>query len=106
MFLDYKLELVGQDNRIGICCVCGEELTSVDTIIKYENDLYCNSDCLATSIQGFETELTENVRCDFCNRILEVGDEVITDLDGSIYCDFICFYNNHEIKEVIGYDLH
>lgn len=105
MFLDYMLEPVAHDNRVGICCMCREELYSIDEVIIHNRELYCSYDCLRSEIGTFETEVSEDTSCSFCGEPLYAGEEVVADLDGSIFCDKSRVFGGHDIKEVCGYDL-
>ena len=105
MFLDYMLETVAHDNRVGICCMCGEELYSVDEVIVHSGELYCDYDCLRSDIGTYEKELAEDTSCSFCGEPLYAGEDAIVDLDGSVFCDKSCVYGGYDIEEVYGYDL-
>lgn len=103
--IDYMLEPEEKDDRVGTCCMCGEELYCADEIIKYNGELYCDYDCLRSEIGTFETELKEDTSCSFCGEPLYEGEDVITDLDGSVFCDKSCVYGGYDIEEVYGYDM-
>lgn len=103
--LEYDLEPEEKDDRVGTCCMCGEELYSADEIIKYNRELYCDYECLRSEIGTFETEIAGDTSCSFCGGPLYEGEDAITDLDGSIFCDKSCVYGGYDIKEVYGYDV-
>lgn len=102
---DYMLEPEEKDDRVGTCYNCGEELYCANEVIKYNGELYCDYDCLKSDLGIYETEITEDTSCNFCRELLWEGEDVIADVDGSIYCDKSCLFAEYEIKEVYGYDL-
>lgn len=106
MLIDCMVEPVAQDNMVGICCMCGQELYSVDTVIVHDGELYCDYDCLRPEIGTFETEAIESTNCSFCGEPIYKGEDIVSNVDGSVFCDTICVFGGHDIEEVYGYDLH
>jgi len=102
---DSWLDNEDHEDYVGICCMCNEELYSADEVIIHNEELYCNYDCLRSEIGTFETEVVEDTSCSFCGEILIEGQDAITDLDGSVFCDESCVYGGYDIVEVYGYDL-
>lgn len=103
--IDYMIEPEERDDKVGTCCMCGEELYSIDEVLIHSNDLYCDYECLRMDIGTFKKELTENCVCGFCGLPLFEGEEVVADLDGSVFCDTTCMYAGYDIEEVYGYDM-
>ena len=103
--IDYMLEPEEKDDRVGTCCMCGEELHSIDEVIKYNGELYCDYNCLRGELGTHLIELGEDTSCSFCGEPLYAGEDVIADLDGSVFCDKGCVIGGYDIEEVYGYDL-
>ena len=103
--IDYMIEPEEKDDIVGTCCMYGQELYSIDEIIKHNRELYCDYDCLRSEIGTFEIEVTEDICCSFCGELIYAGEDAITDLDGSVFCDKSCVFGGYDIEEVYGYDM-
>ena len=102
---DYITRERDEEQPVTYCECCGEELYSIDTIIKQGEATFCSYDCLLVGEEIMSTDLKTVESCCFCGEKFGAGETVLQSSDGSVFCDKYCIFGGLDLEEVRGYDL-